>query len=293
MKFGRIADRSCFVRMENDVVLRFVVTNLQRVPLSGAALHLELEGLAARQFPLPELASGQSTAIDYPLDTRLRPDAYRLDARLTAAKPQPLECLETFDLRIVPRPLPDRFPVLMWGGYGPSTDEFARLKRIGFTHVLGVDADYGRIWKAGKPVAADSAEHVAQTNRHSTKPSPRAFRWSPASRRAASLRDRPEFRRVDRQGKADAKRPDICGLFPEIQKFCYNVGASVGQDLRPLPRLRCGHDPHRGPRRRRPLLPPPRPRGLSQGHRSRHPARGGRQDGRATTRSCPASRPRA
>ena len=40
-----------------------------------------------------------------------------------------------------------------------------RLKRIGFTHVLGLGADYDRIWQAGAPTEAAAPQAVAQTRR--------------------------------------------------------------------------------------------------------------------------------
>jgi hypothetical protein len=47
-------------------------------------------------------------------------------------------------------------------------------------------------------------------------------------------RGKPEFLRVNRQGKPYEKG-DICGLFPELKAFCYNVGASVAQTYGQFP----------------------------------------------------------
>ncbi len=68
-----------------------------------------------RPRKLAELAPGKPVAVDYPLDTSLRPDAYRLAARLHVAGPEPYQSQEEFPVRIVPRQPPHRFPVLMWG----------------------------------------------------------------------------------------------------------------------------------------------------------------------------------
>jgi hypothetical protein len=53
----------------------------------------------------------------------------------------------------------------MWGVSGGLGEETSRLKRIGFTHVLGWGADYDRIWQAGAPTEAATPPVVAQTRR--------------------------------------------------------------------------------------------------------------------------------
>ena len=261
--FAVASDRASFVRMEKTPMLRFTITNLQRTKLKGATASVLLEGLGDKSCALPELDGGASHTLDYPLDTSLRPGEYNLRARLqivaerasvpTADSQKPAsgrlarsaapgapsyESEEGFPVVIVPRPLPQRMPVVMWGVGGTDNviKELPRLKRIGFTHCLGMGADFGAIWDAGKPVVAAKPETVAETKRMldvalandlgiviSLSPG----HWAAEARK--------EFRRVDRNGKTDDKRPSVCGLFPEMQKFCYNVGASVAQTYSAFP----------------------------------------------------------
>ena len=78
-RIEQMCDRACFVRMESPVSLRFDVTNLQRAPLVEAEVSISLDGMAAKTTKLAELAPGKPVAVDYPLDTSLRPDAYQPD----------------------------------------------------------------------------------------------------------------------------------------------------------------------------------------------------------------------
>ena len=49
-------------------------------------------------------------------------------------------------------------PVVMWGA---SFDELERLRDIGFTHFIGLAADFNRIWEAGNADIALRSREVA------------------------------------------------------------------------------------------------------------------------------------
>lgn len=226
VKFERISDRSCFLRME-PAKLRFLVTNLQRDAIAGASVTVDTSGLAAKTVTLDRLGGGQSATVEYPLDTRLRPGTYVLNARLSLAGRDPLESFETFTVRLVPRPLPDRFPVVMWGGV--TREDLAQMCSLGFNHALGLGCDPGKIWEAGVPTEPGKPENMARDKALLDEALAAGFTVIAGLSPASSLTRRPELLRIDRKGKSNLKRPDICGLFPEIQKFCYNVGASMAK----------------------------------------------------------------
>jgi len=228
-RFERTSDRACFVRMESPALLRFTLTNLRRTPLAEGVATIGLEGLGVRETKVADLGPGESATIEYPLDTSLRPDAYRLVAKLAVEKPAPYETHDESTVRIVPRRPPDRFPVLMWGVYGNVPAEIERLKRIGFTHVLGLGADFNKVFEAGKPTVAAKPETVEATRRSLDEALANDLVLVASLSPGAAMRGREQFQRVDRQGKPYTGREDICGLFPELEKYCYNVGASVAQ----------------------------------------------------------------
>ena len=234
--FELASDRACFVRMEPDAAVRFTVTNLQRAPLSQGTVSISLGGMAEKQTSISQLGPGQAVQVDYPLDTSLRPDAYPLTAALAAPGPEPYRSEESFAVRIVPRRPPHRFPVLMWGIYGGVTQATEQLRRIGFTHVLGLGADYGKIFEAGSPTEAADPDKIAETKRMLDEALANDLGVAASLSPGSAMRSREEFRRVDREGKPYA-REDVCGLFPELQKYCYNVGASVVQTYGRFPAL--------------------------------------------------------
>ena len=235
-KFEPISYRHCFVRMESGASQVFRVTNLQRTPLSEATATVLCNGMAEKRIKLSNLASGGSAEVEYPLDTSVRPDAYPLVARLVVGGDDPEETEEIFSVQIVPRPVPQRFPVLMWGVYGGVVNEIERLKRVGFTHVLGVSADFSKIWDAGQPTEAGSPESIADTRAALEAALANDLTLAAGLSPGSYARGKEEFRRVDREGKATA-REDVCGLFPEVQKFCYNVGASIAKTYGDHPAL--------------------------------------------------------
>ena len=223
--FDAPVQRMAFVRMEQAPTLKFGVINRLRQAVSGAKVRFALAGLAPRVVELPELASGATHQIQYELDTSLRPDTYELAARITIPGDPGFESTREFAVTIVPRPLPDRMPVVLWGG---ALDKLDLLKDLGFTHCVGLWADQASIWKAEEPIQAATDEYVATQ----TQVMDRALSndigvvssLSPG-RYADAFED---YLRLDSNGEAYAKKT-VDGLHPKVQDFCYNVGASVAR----------------------------------------------------------------
>jgi hypothetical protein len=224
--FEIVSLRRVFVRMEESPVVEFAVTNRQREKLAGATAFFSLAGLPAQEVAVPELEPGAQYTVEYEIDTRLRPDEYTLRATIEMPGDEPYRSTEEFAITTVPRPLPHRMPVVMWGA---GLGEVDRLKDLGFTHCIGVSADFGAIWEAGASTQATSDDRVASmmsdldyalANGIGAVAGLSPGRWA---------RDKEEFRRVGPDGKPYENRHDVCGRFPEIRDFCYNVGASVAQ----------------------------------------------------------------
>ena len=224
-RFARLPGRNCFLRMEPGAVQRFQVTNLQRVPLSGGKAVIGCLGLPAQEIAVPTLLPGQSATIEYRFDTSLRPDGYKLRAGLRLPGAEALEGDEIFPVGIAARRPPLWMPVVMWGNAAQDLD---RLKEIGFTHCLGLSCDYGKIWEAGRPTDAASPESVAEARQTLDNALANGVTLAISLSPAARMRGEVKFRRVARSGKTSATE-DVCGLFPELRKFCYNVGASVAR----------------------------------------------------------------
>jgi len=136
---------------------------------------------------------------------------------------------ESFPVHIVARPTPEQMPVLMWGvGYGEFEKEIPRLKRIGFTHALGVGADFGKIWDEGKPTLANQESRIPEHRAALDKGLIEGVYACASLSPGRWAREKEELQRVDREGEPYAKH-DVCGLLDEVKQFCHNVGASVAQ----------------------------------------------------------------
>ncbi len=229
VRLEQVSDRRVFVRREPDVRLQLAVTNLQRVPLARASVKVSLQGTGDQAFELQNLAPGVAQTVEYPVDASLRPDEYAVVARLELPEPQDESLEERLSIRLVPRHPPHQFPVLMWGIYGGVDDEAERLQQIGFTHVLGLGADYGRIWDANQPVQAADDQTVARTKRTLDAALARNLTVVASLSPGAAMRNREELQRVGRDGKPYPSREDVCGLLPPLADFCFRVGQSVGQ----------------------------------------------------------------
>ncbi|MHB8997127.1 MAG: LamG-like jellyroll fold domain-containing protein [Armatimonadota bacterium] len=225
--FALNARRLVYVRMEKTPTLQFVLTNLQRTPLTGAKAEITLQTAGTKQFAIPELAAGASYHVDYPLDTTVKPGRYEVVAAVTLPLDPPLTTTQNFSVTIVPRSI-TRMPVVMWGA---NPTEYKRLLEIGFTHCAGLSVDFASIWKAGQPVAGDSvamAEKYKQLDTALENGLSVFAGLSPGS----WARSLPEHNRVDSAGK---KLHDVCASHPKIKEFCYNVGASAAQTFGDFP----------------------------------------------------------
>ena len=219
----RLSDRSCFVRMEREARQQFRITNLCREPLPGAEVTFRLDSEKPEVQKVPALESGASFDLDYSFDTRLRPGKYSRALELRADGPEQIGTTEKVSVQIVPRPLPKRMPVVMWGGIAGDLN---RAKEIGFTHGLGISTDYNRIWEAGEPTTSLDAEGLARNRATLDEALSKGMTLAAGLSPGSSKRSTEELRRVTRDGKPNT-RESICGLFPVFPKFCENVGKSV------------------------------------------------------------------
>lgn len=224
--------RKTWLRMEKAEPVTVAVRNLGQVDLKGGRLQVSIEGVGGQKtFELPALEPGATREVAYALDTTLRPDAYRLKARLELAGPPPYASDEAMEFTIAARPLA-KMPVMMWGLYSPAgvTEELARLKDLGFTHCLGLGGpDCEAIWQAGKPIAPGTEEQIASARGMLDLALANDLGIAMTLSPGQWLKTRKDVQRVDRTGKPYAARGDVNAALPGLAEFCYNVGASFAQ----------------------------------------------------------------
>ena len=228
------SERFVFERMERSSEVTIRVQNFQREPMRGAGLSLRFGDAGSEDVKLPEIAAGGEHVVRHKLDCTLRADSYELSAGLHFEDGYITEERGTF--RIVPR-TPLRMPVVMWGiGGGPDVlDEMKRAKEIGFTHFIGLGADYDAVWRAGKPAPKEQSERLALDRRMLDEALASGMRVAASiSPESWLLKSHPEFAQVDRDGKPYA-RTSIIGTDAKLAPFWRSLGASVAQTYGAFP----------------------------------------------------------
>ncbi|MBU4459511.1 MAG: hypothetical protein KJ579_02995 [Verrucomicrobia bacterium] len=228
---GLVSGRTSFIRMEPAAVLRIAVTNFQRTQAEGVAVAISVDGSARTNLTLPAIAPGAVAEASVAFDTTLRPGTYRIGAILRVPGSPSWTSTDSFDLTLVPRPPPFRMPVVMWGGYSPegALKDMPRMKDLGFTHCLGLGADYVAIRKAGTSVAAGPPALVEQTERMLNEALAQDFGILATLSPGSALKNETGLLRVNARGEPQTNRPDICALSPGVKDYCRNVGESVAR----------------------------------------------------------------
>ncbi len=226
--------RTVFERLEKDAAVEVVISNDTVRPLPSCRVRVELAG-RSQEEAVPELAAGAAHRLRVPVDTGLKPGQYPLRVALLGLPGEGAPGHEAgVDIRILARRPPGRFPVVMWG-----SGDLERLEYVGFTHHIVHLVDYRRIWDAGKPTLAldpgaieSRAEVLDEQLAHGIDACVYVFpgRW------AAENGGNPEYLRVDRAGKP-AGRENASASHPDLQRFGYDVGASVAQTFGKFPAL--------------------------------------------------------
>jgi len=227
--------RTVFVRMEKDAAVSVLLSNDTGAPLTGARAQV-LFGDATTDVRLPDLAPNEEHAIPVSVDTAVRPGSYTLRVVVSAsANGRDVSVEKEIPLTIVPRPVPNQMPVVMWGG-----GDIERLKAIGFTHQLISLVHEGKVWEAGNPVEAMPPDQIEQRGRALDELLKAGLAGlvyvHPGSWMTGDEQLKARYNRVDRVG--DVRSQDnVCGNFPEVRQFCYNIGASVAQTFGHYPAL--------------------------------------------------------
>ena len=117
--------------------------------------------------------------------------------------------------------------MVMWG----RRCRRSRPRRaIGFTHGLGVPAETGRVWEAGKPTDAVDSKHWQQARSNLDEALSKGMTLVASLAPGAAMRSHEAYLRVNREGKP-VSTENVCGLFPELIALCENVGASVARSF--------------------------------------------------------------
>ncbi|MEJ5341812.1 MAG: LamG-like jellyroll fold domain-containing protein [Thermogutta sp.] len=227
--------RTAFLRMEDTAFVHLVLRNETQREVSDVKIACIFKE-STTSLRVPKLSPHEEIPLKVPVDTRLRTGSYGLRVHVEATQESTVLHQEReFNISIVPRPIPDTMPVVLWG-----TGDLEQVKEIGFTHQLVSLADYAHIWKLDKPGTAvegyQLAEKAEMLNAYLVRGMGAIVSLSPGSWIVRNPETQSRFQRVDRNGQP-YKDPNPCGLFPEVREFCYRVGASVAETFHDFPSL--------------------------------------------------------
>jgi hypothetical protein len=228
--------RTAFYRLEKDATLHLRVTNNRDQALDGASVKISADGMDGKPFKLPDLKPNESAIVDAPVDTRLHIGQYATQVIALDNSGKPLGDAAKINLTLVARPIPNTMPVMMWGT--PDAGTFQQLKDIGFTDCLlwvpqqSADKELWSGAKAADQRAAPAWQNVRkQLDELMNLGLGGAPELTPGYYASSTHK---QYDRVDRDGKP-YKESNIDGLFPQVQDYCYKVGAMTAKTLGDLP----------------------------------------------------------
>jgi len=232
--------RHVYLRNEPDTQLTYQLINQQRTPLEKVRISVSLPAGKSLDLQPEKLEPGAAYEIAFPLETQLRPDQYTIAVHVTAEdQAGPVTSTQQTNVRLIPRPLPDRMPVVMWGlgGISELPKQFDRLQQIGFTHCLGLRCDYDLVWKAGKPTAPVMPQSLKDADTMLDTALERGVGIIVSLSPGNYLESNPKYQRIDRTGKPYSRK-NLANVSPELDQYFYNVGASVANAWGSHPALR-------------------------------------------------------
>jgi hypothetical protein len=229
--------RAVYRRMEKDAALGFNLNNVSKTAQTGIRVTIQVPGMPADHHDITQLDVGEKHTFSFALDTQLRPGNYDVSVTYALGDGKDgYQNRETFPVTIVPRALPYRMPVVMWGvgGVKQVTENTAALKDIGFTHCLGLRTDYNAIWEAGEAVPAASEKDLVDSYRMLDQALADDLGIVISLGNGHWMDRKPELHRVNAEGMA-YERVNPCCLTPGIFEFSKNVGISVAQSYGDFP----------------------------------------------------------
>ena len=234
-EFGQVRitsewSRKAFVRFEPAPTWTASIRNLSPKPITGATLQARIEGHAVQQAAVLEIAPGSVHTAEFTFDTSLRPDTYPVMLNVTVSGETSRQFTETTTIHLVPRQLPHRMPVVMWGigGVTDVVSELPRLKQIGFTHCLGGEVDYKAVTSSDVPVSMLKPERVPATIEMLDTALANDFRILAATSPPYFAGYLKEYLQVDREGKA-YKREALTPNVPKVLRAFEMAGASIAK----------------------------------------------------------------
>jgi hypothetical protein len=227
---GLASDRTTFRRAETNACIVVAATNWSSEACADVTLEVHAFGATSRVAQVA-VAPGGVISAAVAVASLWRPDSYTIGAELRVARPIEWHTTWATTILLRPRPTPFRMPVVMWGIYSAENflREWVRLKDLGFTHCLGIQADERSLWTASDDAPPAGPDQLAQTRRALDVALGSDIGLLAKLSPGAVLRDEPSLLRVDAQGRVVTNRPNVCAASPVLTSYVARVGQAVGR----------------------------------------------------------------
>ena len=228
--------RTVFVRMERNAALELAVINDSGSMIRDCNITFGFPG-EQKNLPLGDLASAAKICLPVAVNTELKPGMYPMTVTVRGRnEDRTVEKSFTLEITIVPRPLPNIMPVVMWG-----SGDLPRLKEVGFTHDIVSLINDGKIWKAGKPTdlplsLPDVQKKREMLDNYLKEGMGAVARLYPGRWVVRDEVLKQKYQRVNRDGDL-YESENVCASAPEVLQFGYNVGASAALAYGDMPAL--------------------------------------------------------
>lgn len=221
-----------FRRMSKRAYLTVTLKNDLFGSFRGGTLNVSVEGKTVQSIAIDPMSEDGKRIFRIPVDTALAPGRYAHQlAVCDAGENDQIVANRKVDVFIVARPTPLKMPVVMWG-HG----NLEQIQKAGFTHSFVTLVNCKKVWSQGRIAQADNPTQYDQRAKTLDQALIDGFGVVGYIGAAGLLNaTQPQFLRIDRLGQKRDKHKNICGLFPEVQTFCYNIGASIARTYGKFP----------------------------------------------------------
>ncbi len=220
--------RTAFRRMELIPDTHIRIKNRSQKTLKDLQVGFSIEKKLIKHIPIKLLSPGEQIDITFSIPTNLKPGEYQSSIQIKQKGTIEILIDQPVPFTIIRRNLPHKMPVVMWGigGIEGVTEQFPKLKEIGFTHFLGLRLDYHKIWKEQKASVAINEPTLKKAEKLLDEAFKNNLGIILSMSPHALLDSKEKYLRLNHNGKP-YKRPNINGLHPEIQEYFYNSGKSA------------------------------------------------------------------
>ncbi|KKR03526.1 MAG: hypothetical protein UT30_C0027G0010 [Candidatus Uhrbacteria bacterium GW2011_GWF2_39_13] len=232
ISLSKTRGRTVFIRMEENTEVYLKIENNSSAVIKNARALLAVRDIPLREpVKVPDLAIGTEIDIALPFDASLRSGKYEASVLVAGElNGKNVESKLNLPLVIIPRPIPNTMPIIMWG----RCPDAILPKEIGFTQVQrafgfrqGLDKDY--------------SDYVAEIRKMLDEYLAAGLGVSGHLKCIFYTGDKDakkKYTRINKDGIPHSSRAGICASSPELQEYMSRVSTLIAKNFGDHPGLK-------------------------------------------------------